>query len=149
MLLKRPYLLFLVTAVLLTGFGFWMSGENTIDINIHDTYYVIAYRHLFWLVAEILAMLFVIYLIFEKGGIAMNSVLAKVHVLGTLLLLLVFFVLNFKCQSILSSDSYYTITNQPHDYYLDVIYVLIFIIVFQFLFIINIFTSIIKRFRNS
>ncbi|MDB5196690.1 MAG: hypothetical protein JWP88_1061 [Flaviaesturariibacter sp.] len=58
--------IFLFIAVLLLAFVFWRSSfwfrSNTIDIHVHDTYYVVAYSHF------ILLLFLIVGTAFSLGG---------------------------------------------------------------------------------
>ena len=52
---RNPYPIFLVSIPLVLVIGL-LSGDTTWDVNIHDTYYVIAYTIITWLIAIILGI---------------------------------------------------------------------------------------------
>ncbi|MEO5776368.1 MAG: hypothetical protein ABIQ27_05650 [Flavobacterium sp.] len=148
MIKRKPYLLLIIAAVLLLIAGFIVFGASTIVFNVHDTYYVIANSHLSWLLAMILASLSLIYWTLEKAKVGVVPVLSKIHVYGTLLFVIGFF---FPYSLLFSSSE-----SREFPFFDDIQYVnlcltvnaLLFLFL-QFLFIINIFVSIIKKLRNS
>ncbi|MHC0448293.1 hypothetical protein ACWA1F_23000 [Flavobacterium sp. 3-218] len=56
----KPYLLFLALAVLLLSFGFY-KGDEILDINIQDTYFIISWKHFMILVSLFLFFIYGIY----------------------------------------------------------------------------------------
>lgn len=146
---RKPYLLLFVVAILLLIASFFSSNENTLDINVHDTYYVTTEKDLSIILLMFTAVLGLIYLVFDLLKISMISKLSKIHVYGTLILLFVFSIYFFKMQIPIKPENYYSITNYPEDYSFHVLMTLLMIIFLQILFIINIFVSIIKKLCNS
>ncbi|MFY8009813.1 MAG: cytochrome c oxidase subunit I, partial [Flavobacterium sp.] len=65
MIQRKPYILFLFASLLLFLIGFLKSDE-TFDINVHDTYFVIAQNQLYWLFSLLLFFFFMIYFALEK-----------------------------------------------------------------------------------
>ncbi|WP_125723435.1 hypothetical protein [Flavobacterium ustbae] len=61
----KSYLLFLALAVLLLSFGFY-KGDEMLDINIHDTYFIISWKHLMILIALLLFFCNVIYALVKR-----------------------------------------------------------------------------------
>jgi heme/copper-type cytochrome/quinol oxidase subunit 1 len=79
--IKHYYYLLLVS-VFFAIISFGTNSKSTIDINIHDTYFVIEHTHLYRLFAFILFLFFTIYFSFEKGKIKLISILSKLHIYG-------------------------------------------------------------------
>lgn len=78
---RRPYHLLLLTAIVLFIASLFY-GDETFDIHLHDTYYVIAIAHLFYSAAIFLAILWLIYLITFKW---LNRYLTWIHLVTTFL----------------------------------------------------------------
>ena len=81
--LKLYFLLLLLSIAFLIG-GF-LSKDETLDINVHDTYYVVAYNHFYYLISIVTFLLFLVYWIFDKIKFDLIKSLSIVHVFGTLL----------------------------------------------------------------
>ena len=85
--------------LLLTGFvlvlaAFLLGQDNTVDIHVHDTYFVIAQGYFFILLAFAAWILWILYLLTRK--ILHSKSLTWIHVIITiLLLLLLLFLVNF------------------------------------------------------
>lgn len=145
MLKKRLYFWLFATSIVLFVSSFFPNGESILDINVHDTYYVIEHRHLYFFLAIILLFFFIVYWLLEKVKVKLIGILSKLHIYGTLISII---GMLFPYGLIFKS------TDSPlHD---DMQYVNISIsicgllfLLFQFLFIINIFVSIIKKLCNS
>lgn len=149
MLKSKPYLHFFIFALIMSICWLISSNERTLDINIHDTYYVTTEKDLAIVFLLFTAVLGIVYLLFDLLKIPFFSMLSKIHIYGTLLLFFVFFIYYFIMQLTMNQEQYYSITNFPEDYSLELFIVLLMIIMAQLLFIINIFVSIIKKLCNS
>ena len=76
----KPYDLLLFTAILL-WIGSWLPSDRTLDIHLHDTYYVIAEKHLLWALSVVLLVLWVLYKLLAQ--VLYSKVLTWLHVLLT------------------------------------------------------------------
>ena len=150
MIKRKPYFLLLIASILFVALIFIPNSETTLDINVHDTYYVIKHSHLYGLLAVIMFTLFALYWSFDKGELRVIKSFSYIHIYGTLIGVLGLFFpygLIFK----------WTHPTQPEfplfdDYEQTNLYIslsaLLFLIA-QLLFIINIFVSIIKKLCSS
>ena len=139
----KAYYLLLISSLILFMLGF-LVGRETVDINLHDTYYVLTRNHLFWLISILLVLFFLIYLLFDKAKINFGHLFSKVHIFGTLISVL---GLLFPYSLIFSKAKF-----PLYDYSLYInlsmtISILVFLM-FQILFIIVIFVSIIKKMKS-
>ncbi len=145
MLKKQPHIALLVMAFLLLLLGFAATGENTLDVNVHDTYFVIAQRYLYWLLGEILSVFFIFYWILERIKVTLIPILSKIHIYGMAVSVLAFFfpysLVTPKSDSILYDNMQYV--------NLCLMIAALLFLFLQILFIINIFVSIIKKLKNS
>ena len=80
----KLYFLLLVLSIVFLIVGFF-STEETLDINVHDTYYVIAHSHVYWFYSIFSLLLFGIHGLFDLLKIKLNNMFSKVHILGTFL----------------------------------------------------------------
>ncbi|RZS91900.1 hypothetical protein [Aquimarina brevivitae] len=89
--IKYPYLIFLLPVPLILLFGYWF-GNNTLDLNIHDTYYVISYWHIAKMISLFFGILGVLYWIFKVLKINLLQALILIHIyitwIGSVLILL-------------------------------------------------------------
>lgn len=139
---KAYYLLF-ITSLILLMLGF-LVGEETFDINIHDTYFVIANSHLYWLFSSLLFITFIFYFLLNITKIKLNKIISKIHIFGTIILIV---LLIFP----------YTLFSNPNEFplfdsfeYINIVLTISFLILLflQLLFIINIFVSLIKKVKS-
>ncbi|WP_412465092.1 hypothetical protein [Flavobacterium mekongense] len=142
MLKRKPYLLLLLTSLLLFVIGFVKSDE-AFDINIHDTYFVIAQNQLYWLFSLFFFFFFMIYFILEKLRFQWQRLLELIHVYGT-----VFFTLGmfFPYELIFKSPEFQLFDDYQRSNVYRSFFALFFLIA-QILLIINIFVAIIKKLR--
>jgi cytochrome c oxidase subunit 1 len=83
--LSKGYNYLLIAAVLLLVFSLFM-GDRTLDIHLHDTYYVIGYAHIFLALSIFLFLQWMIYFLLRK--FRMVSLLTWMHIVLTILFLL-------------------------------------------------------------
>jgi len=137
---KDYYLLFISSAILLIA-GLISKKESIIDINVHDTYFVLAHRHLCFFFMVVFFLLFTFYWGFEKSKTTLIKILYKIHIYGTILTVIgLFFPYNF-----IFSSSDFPLYDDMQYVNVCITISFLFFIFFQFLFIINIFVSIIKK----
>jgi len=140
---KKPYFLLLFAAFILLLISFIKSDE-TIDVNLHDTYFIIAQNHLYGLFFIVLFFFFIIYFTLHKLNIQLCKVLNGIHIYGTLFFTIGMF---FPYHLILHSTDFplfdhYEKANMYRSF------CVLFFLIAQVLFIINIFASIIKKLRT-
>jgi heme/copper-type cytochrome/quinol oxidase subunit 1 len=146
--LKRLDILFLLTGILLLVPCVFL-GDRTLDINLHDTYFVIEYLHIGILYFIIYGLFSLVYFLIRRHK---NYVLGLLHLIfGTPLFL--HFIL---------TDFFFT-DNSPRRYYAngdtgtafdtvfaDSIYVLVFLFILgQLLFLTNVIISIINSIKSG
>lgn len=89
---RKPYVLFLVLIVILLSFGFY-RGDETLDINIYDTYYIISWKFLMILISSIYGLLTLIYFSLIKLNFTLINWMTISHVLVSIIGLVVVFAL--------------------------------------------------------
>ncbi|WP_433764551.1 hypothetical protein [Flavobacterium ginsenosidimutans] len=89
---NKPYFLFSALIVILLCFGFY-KGNETIAINIHDTYFVISWKHLMILISIIYGLLALIYFALMKFNFNLINWLTISHVLISIIGLIIIFIL--------------------------------------------------------
>lgn len=98
---KKPYYLLLYAAGLLMLISFLKLGKNpTIDLHLHDTYFVIGQPYIFWLLAIVAFFVWVLYLLTDK--ILYSKKLTWSHVIITILTLVFFVLILFSGESFLN-----------------------------------------------
>ncbi len=139
---ERPHIIFLVFAVITFILGFNANGG--IDINIHDTYYVISNYHFATLISILFGIIGLIYWIVKKMNGNLSNRLNLIHVALTFGGIFIILILNeFFRKSIMEYNFNENLTM--------VIYLISSIVVFgQIIFPINIISGIFKKQnRNS
>ncbi|KLT70836.1 hypothetical protein [Flavobacterium sp. ABG] len=89
---KNPYFIFLALIVIFLAIGF-LNAEETLDINIHDTYFVISYLYFAVLLSVIYTFLAILYFALIKLNFPLIKWLISTHVIvsvGGLLLIWIF-----------------------------------------------------------
>ncbi|NJM78471.1 MAG: hypothetical protein HC854_00415 [Flavobacterium sp.] len=79
----KSYHFYLVVSILFLILGFFMpfKQDNTLDINIHDTYYVIAYKHLYWIFSMVLCINWIVYNLIALFKVNINKIARNIQIL--------------------------------------------------------------------
>ncbi len=83
-IMKHPYQLFLLAALFLFVFSF-LTRENSVDIHLHDTMFVISTRYIIWALAIIFILAWAVYKLTNE--ILWTKYLSWFHVVSTLFIL--------------------------------------------------------------
>lgn len=114
---KSPYHLLLLAAIILTIQSFFINGSSSLDIHLHDAYFVFP-RSLPYLVgAFLLTLLWSVYLLTRK--ILASKYLIWMHVVATLLLLITIYTVEYWPISTQTGVpyNYYNVDNSYFEYY--------------------------------
>ena len=91
---QKPYNLLLGTALFLVLTSFWsLKQNNSVEIHLHDTYFVIAHTHVFGLLAISALFVWALYLLTNK--MLYSQTLTWTHVIITTVTLLLLAVIPF------------------------------------------------------
>lgn len=86
-LTEKPHLIFLLAIPFIMFFGV-LSGDAVLDINLHDTYFVISYLHLAMLISVLFVIIGIGYWVVQKAKRApsnkLNCVLVRLTIICTL-----------------------------------------------------------------
>ena len=98
MSIKASYLFAITTIVyFLISVIFTADLDSTVDLNIHDTYFVISNLHLSIVTSFFVLLQGILYLIIEKMKLKLYSLLIKLHFLFIVVFLSILFILlNFE-----------------------------------------------------
>lgn len=94
-LLRKPYFLFLFLIAFFLIVGF-LNSQKTLDINIHDTYFVISYWHFGMFFSFVYSFIALIYFVLIKLNFILIKWITVTHVIvsvGGVFLILLFFQL--------------------------------------------------------
>ncbi|WP_405208233.1 hypothetical protein [Aquimarina sp. LLG6339-5] len=138
-LLKKPYLLFWGIIPLLLLLSYY-EADQTLDINIHDTYYVFSQQQLMILVSIFFGLTGFIYWLLERFNFKTVTLLNLLHLIFTIGLILINSIQELLADYFLGK-SYYTNSHVPN----TSIWLFILIIsIGQIIFVVNIFLAILK-----
>ncbi|MDC8004831.1 cbb3-type cytochrome c oxidase subunit I [Aureisphaera galaxeae] len=76
---EKPYLIFLLSIPMVLLIGV-LSGDTAFDINVHDTYFVIAYSHLTTLISFVFGVIGIGYWTMYKTNRALSQWLNGIHI---------------------------------------------------------------------
>ena len=147
---QKPYNLLLWTGLILVLTSFFiLKQNNTVDIHLHDTYFVIAHTHIFWLLAFLALFVWTLYLLTNK--ILFSKSLVWTHVIITIMTILLFALSLFFGDSFINPTPprYYDYSswNSFDNYttFTKAFGVTIFVLLFgQFIFVINFIVGLLK-----
>ena len=142
---KKPYLVLLVFIPIFLIIGF-IKPQGTLDINIHDTYFVIANLHLAFLVSFLFSVLAFVYFGLLKFNFRLIKLVTFLHVLltiGCAILVLVCFQLfreikTENLEAFLNDSDFNTQLN------ISITLLTVVFIAAQFLFLVNVIYALIK-----
>ncbi|WP_299365896.1 cbb3-type cytochrome c oxidase subunit I [Winogradskyella sp.] len=78
-LIEKPHLIFLLAIPIIMLIGI-LSGDSVLDINVHDTYFVIAYLHLAILISILFGIIGIGYWIMKKADRKLSKWLNWIHI---------------------------------------------------------------------
>lgn len=141
LLVNKPHLIFLLAIPITMLIGI-LSGDAVMDINVHDTYYIIAYLHLTMLISILFGIIGIGYWFMLKANRKLSKLLNLIHITLTFGgILLIWILAQLFREPILEYDFNYNLTLA--------IYLIALITIFgQIIYLINIVNRIIRR-RNK
>ncbi len=144
LLKNKPYFLLLLAAISFLILSFMGNKNEKLDINIHDTYYIISRQHSFILLCLIFLTTGLFYFVFDFFKVQFVSILSLVHVYGSLIFIGLFFYYLHKINSIEGFQLFDSI-----DYNFRLFFSIVIFAVLQLIFILNLIISTIKKLLYS
>jgi heme/copper-type cytochrome/quinol oxidase subunit 1 len=148
LILEKPYNLLLVAIVFLVAL-FFVSTTNSLDINMHDTYFVISTKIVIGLF--IILCLFFWFIYFATRRFLLIKTVTWIHVLATLVFIVAFFKAISHTLGLYGLPRrYYAFEQLPLQppNFTPYITVTVIFLTAQLLFIVNIVYGIIKRYKT-
>lgn len=148
---QKPYNLLLWTGLVLVLTSFLiLKQNNSVDIHLHDTYFVITHAHVFWLLAILALFVWTLYLLTNK--VLYSKALTWTHVIVTILTLVLFALPLFFGDSLINQTPrrHYDFSNwnsfNSYTTFTKAIAITIFVLLLgQFIFVINFIVGLFKR----
>ena len=148
---QKPYNLLLWTGLVLLLTSFLvLKQNNSVDIHLHDTYFIIAPTHVFWLLAFLALFVWTLYLLTSK--ILYSKAFTWTHVIITILTLLLLVLTLFFGDNFMNTTPrrYYDYSswNSFDNYttFAKAMGISLFVLLFgQFVFIINLIVGVFRR----
>ena len=151
----RPYNLLVWTALIFSFIGLLIAKkENIIDIHLHDTYFVIAENHVFYIMTFLSLLVWTLYFLTKR--ILYSNVLTWTHVIITILTLSLLAQILYFGHSLpdqprhyndFSDGNFYNPFDTPMQKGIGIS--LSVLILGQIIFIFNLFVGLYKHLRNS
>lgn len=141
----KPYIYFWVTALIVAVISiFYKNGEAVIDINIHDTYFIIAAFHLAIFLSIILFIIGLLYFIHAALNIVLIQILTQIHTIITIGSILIYYI-GVSIFSKTESENNISLFDDSFNFESFITLIIILSLVIQPLFIIN---SLISSFKH-
>ncbi len=142
---ETPYFFLIFTAITLFVIRFFVGKKNNLSVNVGDTYFVASLKDGITLFVILLLFFGILYWLLAYYNFSMNPIMSNIHIFGTVILSFLFFFFNYKNIQKLNQKPVFTQILNSVDYNSYLIFCLMAIIFLQFLFIINIFASLLKK----
>lgn len=143
-IIKKPYLIFLLSIPIVLLIGIF-NEESTLTINVHDTYFIIAYLHVAILISILFSILGFGYWLMNKAQYKLNKGLNLAHIILTFGSLSITYFISF----VIKDHGEFPLYDQTPKLMLAQIVTVLLILLGLILFFINIGTSILKRKKTS
>ncbi len=134
--LKAHYYFWVTCLFFVLLWFYWSNSDAAIDINIHDTYLVIANSHIAKLLFVLYGFTGFIYWAFNKTEVSLVKILTKLHVLITIGSVPTYFI-GLKLFDLYSSNTNFTLN-------MFLVILILFVFISQLLFVINLVISTFK-----
>ena len=127
---------------------YWSNSDDAFDINIHDTYFVIANSHILKLLFVLYGFTGFIFWAFYKTKVPLIKILTKLHVLITIGSVPVYF-LGLKLFKLYPPNTNFPLIDDLSNENMFLTLLFLFVIIVQLLFIINLSISPFKNFKRK
>ncbi|MAB47901.1 MAG: hypothetical protein CMC05_04645 [Flavobacteriaceae bacterium] len=150
LLKQNVYYYFWITAMVLIALSiYWLNFEDAvIDINVHDTYFVIHNSHILQLIAFIYIFLGFIYWFFKRIKIKLTKNLTQLHTSISILIIPLYFICSYLLE-LLYPPSNFPLFDDTQNFQLLITVITLIGLLAQLLFIFNIVISLIKYFTHK
>lgn len=150
LLKQNVYYYFWITAIVLIALSiYWLNFEDaTLDINVHDTYFVIHHAHILQLIAFLYILLGFIYWFFKRINIKLIKALTQLHTSISILIFPLYFICSYLLE-LLYPPSCFPLLDSIQNFQLLITVITLIGLLAQLLFIFNIVVSIIRYFTHK
>ena len=90
---NRTYNILLLLCGICFLISFFPQQEESLDIHLHDTYFIIAYRHIYWIYSFFIFFIWLMYFLLNR--LLYSKVLTTIHILSIVLWFLTNLTLHF------------------------------------------------------
>ncbi len=147
---QNVYYYFWITAIVLITLSiYWLNFEDaTLDINVHDTYYVIHNSHILQLIAFVYIFLGFIYWLFKKINIKLIKALTQLHTSISILIFPLYFICSYLLE-LLNPPSNFPLLDSTQNSQLLITIITLVGLLAQLLIVFNIIISLVKYFTHK
>ena len=129
--------------LIMLRFYWWNFEDAVLDINVHDTYYIIHYSHILQILAILYALAGLIYWLLIRFEFALIKSLTKTHSICTLSIIPLYFIGNFLLDKFYNSE--FPLFDDTSKFIIFITILIIIGLIAQLIFFINTITSIVKN----
>lgn len=140
---------FALLSLIMSIFEYFLSGDSSIDINVHDTYFVIVHYHMSILNAIVFLVFGGVYYFFERINFELIPSLTKIHVGITCFSLFVYYFGGTIVNLLQSNHSDFPLLDDLSNYNIYISLLILIVVVAQLLFILNILFSTLRHFLRK
>lgn len=150
LLKQNVYHYFWITAIVLITLSiYWLNFEDAVlDINVHDTYFVIHHAHILQLIAFLYILLGFIYWFFKRINIKLIKSLTQLHTSISILIFPLYIICSYLLE-LLYPPSNFPLFDDTQNFQLLITVITLIGLLAQLLFIFNIVISIIRYFTHK
>lgn len=150
LLKQNVYHYFWITAIVLFAIGKYLLRfeDATLDINVHDTYFVIHHAHILQLIAFLYILLGFIYWFFKRINIKLIKALTQLHTSISILIFPLYIICRYLLE-LLYPPSNFPLFDDTQNFQLLITVITLIGLLAQLLFIFNIVISIIRYFTHK
>lgn len=140
---------FALLSFIMSIFEYFVSDNSSIDINVHDTYFVFAHFHISILNAIVFLVFGAIYYFFERINFELITSLTKTHVGITCFSFVAYYFGGTIISLLQSNNSDFPLFDDVSNYNIYISLLILIVVIAQLLFILNVVFSGIRHFLRT
>ncbi|WP_299116580.1 cbb3-type cytochrome c oxidase subunit I [uncultured Winogradskyella sp.] len=147
-LTKKPHFYFFITSIFILTCGYYnyiKLSDSALDINVHDTYFVIAHFHSVIVLFSFYGLIGIIYFVFKVLKIQLKTLLTTIHTTVTVSVVYIYLIINYFLSDSIEKELIHGNIQSQNNL---ILFLSICVFAAQILFIFNLIIGSIKHFRK-